>query len=227
MSGDNLHKMSSSSSVSMASVALGTNAALANNMSMLSIGGNSGSSTVSVIGAASSLQGGGASASSAAGGGKFTTHTLSPLNHRYVKLNVGGRLFVTSIDTLTRRDNMLRAMFSGHLALVSDADGYVLVDRSGKYFEFILDFLRDEDAQSVALFLEDKSECELYELLREAKFYCVSALVALVEAKMASNKKALLQAQPSEPYLGSSVVSMVTSKSELNRILYSTEKVGI
>ncbi len=35
--------------------------------------------------------------------------------NRYVKLNVGGRLFVSSIDTLTKQDNMLRAMFSGNI----------------------------------------------------------------------------------------------------------------
>ena len=32
------------------------------------------------------------------------------MNHRYVKLNVGGRIFITSIDTLTKQDNMLRGM---------------------------------------------------------------------------------------------------------------------
>ena len=38
------------------------------------------------------------------------TQPISPmtLNHRYVKLNIGGRLFTTSIDTLTKQDNMLR-----------------------------------------------------------------------------------------------------------------------
>ena len=45
--------------------------------------------------------------------------------NRYVKLNVGGRLFTTSIDTLTKQDNMLRAMFSGRIDVMTDADGMV------------------------------------------------------------------------------------------------------
>jgi hypothetical protein len=32
---------------------------------------------------------------------------------QYVKLNVGGSLHYTTIGTLTKHDNMLRAMFSG------------------------------------------------------------------------------------------------------------------
>lgn len=34
---------------------------------------------------------------------------------RYVKLNVGGALFHTTIDTLSKHDSMLRAMFSGRV----------------------------------------------------------------------------------------------------------------
>ena len=34
---------------------------------------------------------------------------------QYVKLNVGGSLHYTTIGTLTKHDNMLRAMFSGRL----------------------------------------------------------------------------------------------------------------
>ena len=85
--------------------------------------------------------------------------------NRYIKLNVGGnskflklkfsfktkknawkgRLFTTSIDTLTKQDNMLRAMFSGRMETTSDTDGYTLIDRCGKHFEKILNYLRDED----------------------------------------------------------------------------------
>jgi len=35
------------------------------------------------------------------------------LTFQYVKLNVGGSLHYTTIGTLTKHDNMLRAMFSG------------------------------------------------------------------------------------------------------------------
>lgn len=33
----------------------------------------------------------------------------------YIKLNVGGALYQTTISTLTKHDSMLRAMFSGRM----------------------------------------------------------------------------------------------------------------
>jgi BTB/POZ domain-containing adapter for CUL3-mediated RhoA degradation protein len=120
------------------------------------------------------------------------------------------------MDTLTKQDNMLRAMFSGRLDVTIDSDGYVLIDRSGKHFEFILNYLRDEDS---ALGLEAMNEFELYELLKEAKFYCIQTLANLIEQKILANNAANM-----EPYYGSSIVSMVTSKSELCKILNSTDK---
>ena len=42
---------------------------------------------------------------------------------RYVKLNVGGALFTTTVGTLTKHDNMLRAMFSGRMELQTDEEG--------------------------------------------------------------------------------------------------------
>lgn len=41
----------------------------------------------------------------------------------YVKLNVGGCLYYTTIGTLTKHDTMLRAMFSGRMEVLSDSDG--------------------------------------------------------------------------------------------------------
>ena len=46
---------------------------------------------------------------------------------QYVKLNVGGSLHYTTIATLTKHDNMLRAMFSGRLEVLTDADGWTLI----------------------------------------------------------------------------------------------------
>lgn len=42
---------------------------------------------------------------------------------KYVKLNVGGSLFYTTIGTLTKHDNMLRAMFSGRMEVLTDSEG--------------------------------------------------------------------------------------------------------
>ena len=39
------------------------------------------------------------------------------------QLNIGGFLYYTTLDTLTKQDNMLRAMFSGRLDVKTDGDG--------------------------------------------------------------------------------------------------------
>lgn len=40
-----------------------------------------------------------------------------------MKLNVGGSLHYTTIGTLTKHDNMLRAMFSGRMEVLTDSEG--------------------------------------------------------------------------------------------------------
>lgn len=43
---------------------------------------------------------------------------------QYVKLNVGGRLYYTTIGTLTKHnDTMLSAMFSGRMEVLTDSEG--------------------------------------------------------------------------------------------------------
>lgn len=42
---------------------------------------------------------------------------------KYVKLNVGGSLFYTTLGTLTKHDSMLRAMFSQRIPLETDEEG--------------------------------------------------------------------------------------------------------
>nr|XP_028697354.1 BTB/POZ domain-containing adapter for CUL3-mediated RhoA degradation protein 1 isoform X2 [Macaca mulatta] len=98
---------------------------------------------------------------------------LKPLtpNSKYVKLNVGGSLHYTTLRTLTGQDTMLKAMFSGRVEVLTDAGGWVLIDRSGRHFGTILNYLRDG---SVPL---PESTRELGELLGEARYYLVQGLI--------------------------------------------------
>ena len=66
----------------------------------------------------------------------FTTsrHPTADNNHhfgKYIKLNVGNHLFLSSFDTLTKEDTMFKAMFSGRMEVVQDSEGmYPRVDCS-------------------------------------------------------------------------------------------------
>ena len=95
----------------------------------------------------------------------------------YVKLNVGGSLFATTVDTLTRQgSHMLSQMFTTQLAPKTDADGFVFIDRDGTYFRYILNYLRDGDIDLPA------SEAQIVAILREAQYYLIGGLVARIEA---------------------------------------------
>ncbi|XP_071503815.1 BTB/POZ domain-containing adapter for CUL3-mediated RhoA degradation protein 3-like [Diadema antillarum] len=115
-----------------------------------------------------------------------TTHTASVkirgAPSKYVKLNVGGALFYTTIDTLTKQDNMLRAMFSGRMEVLTDSEGWILIDRSGKHFGLILNYLRDGHIPL------PESVQEVEELMAEAKYYLVQGIVEQCN-KVLLNKK--------------------------------------
>ncbi|XP_070572570.1 BTB/POZ domain-containing adapter for CUL3-mediated RhoA degradation protein 3-like [Ptychodera flava] len=110
-----------------------------------------------------------------------TATTVSP--SKYVKLNVGGALYYTTLDTLTKQDNMLRAMFSGRMEVLTDSEGWILIDRSGKHFGTILNYLRDG---SVPL---PDTRREISELLQEAKYYLAQGLVEQCEAALQRKKR--------------------------------------
>lgn len=131
---------------------------------------------------------------------------------QYVKLNVGGSLYYTTIGTLTKHDSMLRAMFSGRMDVLTDAEGWILIDRCGKHFGTILNFLRDE---SVPL---PESNKELLELLAEAKYYCLSELCN------ACGKVSRPVESDAEPLCA---VPLITSKGEEQLLLQSTTRPAV
>ncbi|XP_068676944.1 uncharacterized protein [Montipora foliosa] len=94
-----------------------------------------------------------------------------------VKLNVGGKIYSTTVDTLRKDpDSMLCAMFSGRHELKPDPeDGAYFIDRDGKPFRFILNYLRDGDVHLP----DDKMTRK--ELLKEAKFFQVQGIIGLLE----------------------------------------------
>ncbi|XP_042777618.1 BTB/POZ domain-containing adapter for CUL3-mediated RhoA degradation protein 1 isoform X1 [Panthera tigris] len=136
---------------------------------------------------------------------------LKPLtpNSKYVKLNVGGSLHYTTLRTLTGQDTMLKAMFSGRAEVLTDAGGWVLIDRSGRHFGTILNYLRDG---SVPL---PESTRELGELLGEARYYLVQGLIEDCQLALQQKRENL------SPLC---LIPTVTSPREEQQLLASTSK---
>ncbi|KAK3531011.1 hypothetical protein QTP70_007857 [Hemibagrus guttatus] len=94
---------------------------------------------------------------------------------KYVRLNVGGTLYYSTVQVLTRQDTLLKSMFSGKMEVFTDKEGWILIDRCGKHFGSILSYLRDG---SVTL---PKSRQGVLELFTEAKYYQIQGLVDLCQ----------------------------------------------
>ena len=60
-----------------------------------------------------------------------------------IKLNVGGRKFETTGDTLSSvRVSFFEPLLEGRIPYATDEDGYIFIDRDGNMFELILQWLR-------------------------------------------------------------------------------------
>ncbi|KAI4888331.1 hypothetical protein NFI96_005811 [Prochilodus magdalenae] len=95
-----------------------------------------------------------------------------------VCVNVGGELYTTTLDTLTRcRDSMLGAMFTGQIPLLRDRNGNFFIDRDGKTFRYILNFLRCNSLDLPPHFTE------LTLLRREADFFQIRPLLEELERR--------------------------------------------
>ena len=103
-----------------------------------------------------------------------STHNFEPM----VTLNVGGKTFNTATATLTRfPDTMLGAMFSGRYALQPDQHGAYCIDRDGRHFHEILNFLRGTTTSAQEQIDQRLSPEVLKELKVEADFYGVKDLM--------------------------------------------------
>jgi len=110
-----------------------------------------------------------------------TTRVLNEVHFgRTVKLNVGGKIYKTTLSTLQKDpDSMLCAMFSGRHELKPDEeDGAYFIDRDAELFRYILNYLRNGKLQ----YPDDKTVQE--DLLAEARFYQVQEVIAQLEREI-------------------------------------------
>ncbi len=91
--------------------------------------------------------------------------------------------------------------------------GWVLIDRDGKHFDIILNYLRDGTLNF--------PDCisTLNELLQEAKFYCIQTLIELIEQQLR------VRARKNADYTDSCCkIIMLTSAKELPNIVATVRK---
>ena len=92
-----------------------------------------------------------------------------------VELDVGGRRFVTSVETLrSKSGTFFDAYFSGRYLMDTSQDGSIFIDRDGEHFGYVLEYLRDG-----VVGVADRSDARfgdvslLRALKREFGFYCL------------------------------------------------------
>lgn len=94
---------------------------------------------------------------------------------KIVHLNVGGMRFMTTLSTLQADgQSMLGRMFSGEHPVLQDEDGSFVIDRDGRHFHHLLNWLRD-GTLPIGL-----SRIDRLELLKEADFYQLGHLYQTV-----------------------------------------------
>lgn len=137
-------------------------------------------------------------------------------SHDLVSLNVGGEIYTTTLDTLTRcRDSMLGAMFTGQIPVVKDDRGNVFIDRDGKVFRHILNFLRSssldlpESFSELALLRREADFFQIHPLLEEIHRYEASVPLSLGAGPLGAmiivnvESKVLCQIQQGRPWMQS------------------------
>ena len=106
----------------------------------------------------------------------FTSETTTTRNTQNasetIKLNVGGKLFITTKSTLFSVENSLKSMLqSGNFQ--PDLDGAYFIDRSPEYFPLILDYLRNPTKDLKILSSHLKETRQKIDFQYELDFYCI------------------------------------------------------
>jgi len=95
-----------------------------------------------------------------------------------VRLNVGGYKYETTLQTLSHGNSMISGMFSGKFPLVYDNEGYIFIDRDGKWFNLILNFLRDGKIEI------PRDPVDYSQLITEIEYYCFFDMLEYVYSKL-------------------------------------------
>ncbi|GMH33978.1 hypothetical protein BSKO_01812 [Bryopsis sp. KO-2023] len=127
-------------------------------------------------------QGGGRPQGAHAGKSRTGSRLANPVaTDSPIILNVGGILYTTSADTLKAVDSSyFSLMLNGVWEPSRTKDGHIFVDRNGKLFEYVLEYLRDHSQADSEDYPLPDDLSSLRALKREADFYLLPALVARI-----------------------------------------------
>ena len=122
---------------------------------------------------------------------KTSAPAFPPVEAEIIKLNIGGKLFSTFKATICKKilksrsghefhpPNWLDNIVNGRLEAKRDEDGCIFVDRSPKYFDYVLNYLRlANTSQELEL---PKNKSFLKDLINEARFYEMDGLKYFVK----------------------------------------------
>ncbi|XP_066961489.1 BTB/POZ domain-containing protein Tiwaz isoform X5 [Macrobrachium rosenbergii] len=103
-----------------------------------------------------------------------------------VHIDVGGSIYTSSLETLTRfPESRLARLFNGTIPIVLDSlKQHYFIDRDGKMFRHILNYMR----HGKTLLPDDFTDHDL--LLEEARFFEISGLVKQVEEMKRARQEA-------------------------------------
>ena len=143
-------------------------------------------------------------------------------------INVGGVLYTTFKDTLSRKingkDHLLSVMFSNedHFEFSRDDQGHIFIDRNGKLFSYILDYLRcGGDVRQFALPLHNA--CLMEQLEIEFEFFNLYDLCLLLKGRRKTFKIEKKKYTKIKTKSGSELISADTSAQSNSTAVKSLE----
>lgn len=121
---------------------------------------------------------------------------FNKIRDEVVILNVGGKKFTTSLQTLRAEpESMLGVMFSGRHPCKKQDDGSIFIDRDGTHFRIILNYLRG-NITSIQHLPDDN--VILSDLSSESQYYQLKGLQKIIES-MEKEETTFTQSNLMEP----------------------------
>ena len=121
---------------------------------------------------------------------------FNKIRDEVVILNVGGKKFTTSLQTLRAEpESMLGVMFSGRHPCKKQDDGSIFIDRDGTHFRIILNYLRG-NITSIQQLPDDN--ITLSDLSSESQYYQLKGLLKIIES-MEKEETTFTQSNLMEP----------------------------